>query len=582
MAYDYMLFGPMNKALQALKTAHPNFCDVEDLSQPAGGPAVKTEEGRIPKYIRIGKQKVADVTVLITGGVHAREWAPPDALYGLAKLILDSYDPQPARDIKIQQATGAGFPVKAADVAAIVEKLAIYIIPVVNPDGREYSLTTPGGLPAAPPLPATTDWRKNLRPIQKPDPGKGVDINRNFNILWDYKKHYDPKVSALDDEAVRKAKAAQQIITRKMVCSTSAIDITFIGTGAESEVETQLVRKLMDLVKPRFVFDVHSYGPDIVYPWGIGLDQNDRQDMTFSDDSWNPVRDGPDGVNYKEYIDLDVMKQHICLGNRMKDAVQKATAAKYPVQASIAMAGGYCTTGALDDYSFSRGGPTLAYTIECGSDTEGEFHPTYTAAPKGGQFVKIEAEVQAALLGALVEIAARGPDAGKPPDCARLTVNSIDAPKTPKPKAGGAGGAGGGGAGGGGRPSTTGTAPGEKPECCVEAAGHCSRFLVRDRDGLREQLLFAGSQPGAPTSPVGRGRVLAYETITNQGPGAVRVYWDGSAPGQSTLLLPGNSITIAAGASVKVVYSPDPVGLGDYAEGHDAISWCCPEPWQAG
>jgi hypothetical protein len=128
----------------------------------------------------------------------------------------------------------------------------------------------------------------------------------------------------------------------------------------------------------------------------------------------------------------------------------------------------------------------------------------------------------------------------------------------------------------------------EPCECCcqVEANGHCSRFLVRDQDGLREQLLFVGSQPGVPSSPVGRDRVLAYETITNEGPRAVTVYWDGDPPnyetaGQSTLLLPNNTITLAVSRSVKVMYSPDPSqGLsGDYAQGHDVISWCCPDPW---
>lgn len=125
------------------------------------------------------------------------------------------------------------------------------------------------------------------------------------------------------------------------------------------------------------------------------------------------------------------------------------------------------------------------------------------------------------------------------------------------------------------------------PPCCsVQASGHCSRFLVRDQDGLREQLLFVASQPGVPASPVGKDRVLAYETITNYGPRAVRVYWDGlpttyESPNQSALLLPGNSITVAVDRAVKVVYSPDPGLLaGDYAEGYDVISWCCPDPWK--
>jgi hypothetical protein len=124
-----------------------------------------------------------------------------------------------------------------------------------------------------------------------------------------------------------------------------------------------------------------------------------------------------------------------------------------------------------------------------------------------------------------------------------------------------------------------------KPCCSVQSRGHCSCFLLRDQDGLREQLVFVGSHPGLAGSPLERDRILVYETLTNEGPRAVTVYWDGlpgqyQTAGQSTLLLPGNTLTVAAGRAVKVVLAPDPTGLhGDHAKGHDVISWCCPDPW---
>jgi hypothetical protein len=143
-------------------------------------------------------------------------------------------------------------------------------------------------------------------------------------------------------------------------------------------------------------------------------------------------------------------------------------------------------------------------------------------------------------------------------------------------------------------PATLGTGTGGRCCCCcehdspcsVKAQGHCSRFLVRDAEGYREQLLFVASHPGVASTPAQEDRVLVYKTITNEGPRAVRVYWDGNsassyqAPGQSELLLPGNSITVCAARAVKVVFSADPPALaGDYAKGTDVVSWCCPDPW---
>jgi hypothetical protein len=570
MAYDYMLLGDVNNALVAIHAKHPTLCDVHDLPEP-------TANGRTPKYLRIGKSKVADVSVLITGGVHAREWAPPDSVVSLAATLLDHYEPA-LFAISVQAAGGAGFTVTTDQVKAIVERLVIYIIPIVNPDGRDFSLTP---APAAPLNPAGTpqiSWRKNRSPQTG---GIGVDINRNFGILWDYKSHYDPAIAAKDAEALRKGLI--NFAQLELNNSTVVTDDSFIGPSQESEPETRNVRSLLNQYNPRFVFDVHSYGRDILYPWGIGADQSSRSDMNFGDPAWDKTRDAKDGIQYKEFIPFLIMQQHERLAQLMQQAIQSATGTNYKPEPSLQL---YGTTGALDDYSFSRGGLiSPAFTIECGSLAEGGFWPTYTKAPGGntGDFVKIEAEVHAALLRALVEIAERGGVAGwAPTPGTTATPSPITAPATARPASSS------GGPPPPPPPPKSGVSSEEhKTHCSVKANGHCSRFLVRDADGLRGQVLFVASQPGVPASPVERDRVLVYKTITNEGPAAVRVYWDGSpadnyeTPAQSALILPGNSLTVCAAQAIKVVYSPVPAGVpGDYAHGTDVVSWCCPKPFQ--
>jgi len=122
------------------------------------------------------------------------------------------------------------------------------------------------------------------------------------------------------------------------------------------------------------------------------------------------------------------------------------------------------------------------------------------------------------------------------------------------------------------------------PPCCsVQSHGHCSCFRVTNQPGWNKQVLFMASHPGVAGSPVGRDRVLVYKTITNEGPGPITVYVDGDPPDYevnalTTLLLPGNSLTVAAGSAVKIAYGPLPGKADDpgYARGHDVVSWCCP------
>jgi hypothetical protein len=258
----------------------------------------------------------------------------------------------------------------------------------------------------------------------------------------------------------------------------------------------------------------------------------------------------------------------------------------------------------------------MAFTMECGDPTRG-FGPAWAL------YQDIEDDVNAGLLGALDVIAQKGPTIG-------VVVPAgapIPAPATPGPPAhapgggapggvapgggapgGGApgGGAPGGGAPGGGAPgggAPGGGAPGggapvsapprsppavqpcAPPSCGVNARGHCGKFRVADEPDWREHVIFIGSQPGVVASPVGRDRVLAYVTVTNAGPRAMRLTWDQPPPGrrarrgatQSALLLPDCSTTLVIGSALTIDYSPNPATTGAEALGHYVVSWCCPD-----
>ncbi|NEK56114.1 peptidase M14, partial [Rhizobium leguminosarum] len=123
----------------------------------------------------------------------------------------------------------------------VVESKDLFVFPQANPDGRHYSMST------------ESMWRKNRRPAP---PGHvkpqccGVDINRNYNFLWNFPQYFDPESPIAN--------------------STDPCDYeVYIGPAAESEPETKNAVWMFDTYPNiRYFVDLHSYSEDILYNWG--------------------------------------------------------------------------------------------------------------------------------------------------------------------------------------------------------------------------------------------------------------------------------------------------------------------------
>ena len=68
--------------------------------------------------------------VLLVGGTHARELMNPDLLVELAVHLIVSY--RNGTDIVLGDRTWP-----AQDIEVILEALDIYLVPCINPDGRD-------------------------------------------------------------------------------------------------------------------------------------------------------------------------------------------------------------------------------------------------------------------------------------------------------------------------------------------------------------------------------------------------------------------------------------------------------------
>jgi carboxypeptidase T len=163
--------------------------------------------------------------MMITTGVHAREYAPPELALRFVEYLLGNYGTDP-------------------DVTWLLRHTEVHFILQVNPDGRYVAENYP-----------ETSQRKNMN---EGDGGCiGVDINRNFDFMWG-------DLGGSSDDP----------------CSS-----TYHGTGPESESETLAVARYARGLFPTgqrkadpttssgedimgvFV-DIHSSGGLVYFPWG--------------------------------------------------------------------------------------------------------------------------------------------------------------------------------------------------------------------------------------------------------------------------------------------------------------------------
>ncbi|KAJ0174563.1 hypothetical protein K1T71_009671 [Dendrolimus kikuchii] len=167
----------------------------------------KSFEGRNLKVLRISNGKSANKAVFIDGGIHAREWISPATVTYFINQFAENFDVE-SDDIK---------------------NIDWYFLPVVNPDGYEYTHVT------------DRLWRKNRKPGYGSRLCTGTDLNRNFGYRWGGKG-----------------------------ASNSPCSEIYRGSKAFSEPESQAVSDFIKNSAANFsaYITYHSYGQYLLYPWG--------------------------------------------------------------------------------------------------------------------------------------------------------------------------------------------------------------------------------------------------------------------------------------------------------------------------
>lgn len=194
----------METDLKRLEQDHPGLARLSEIG--------RSLEGRPILALKISDNASVDEhepAVLFAGCHHAREWISVEVPFLFGKYLLENYHTDPA-------------------VRALVDGSEIWIVPIANPDGLQYTIDV------------YRYWRKNRR--ANIDGTYGVDINRNYGYAWGF-----------DDQG----------------SSGQPGSDVYRGRAPFSEPETAAIRGLVLAHDIRALISFHSFGQDILYPWGF-------------------------------------------------------------------------------------------------------------------------------------------------------------------------------------------------------------------------------------------------------------------------------------------------------------------------
>lgn len=224
-------FKPLDAVLEKMEEIRDRRPDLVEIFEFG-----RTWEGRPLLAMRItgpmGVNEPCRPGVLLNSGQHAREWITVMVNMWVAESLVSRYDDDPL-------------------IRELVDGVEWVLVPVLNPDGYEYSWTD------------FRMWRKNRRPSVGGNGRGGADLNRNYEVGWG-SNHGSSGTPSSE---------------------------TYRGPAPFSEPETAALRDLtLSMPNLRTHNDMHSYGEQIMYPWGhtrdlcpdngvfrdIGLEMYDR------------------------------------------------------------------------------------------------------------------------------------------------------------------------------------------------------------------------------------------------------------------------------------------------------------------
>lgn len=286
---------------KALAATHPELAKYVKIGS--------SFEGREIFALKISKDAAIDDAskpdILITGCHHAREWISVESPVYIANKLINSYSTDDS-------------------IKYLVDHLQVWIVPIVNPDGLQYTQNTSDGSDPA------KLWRKNRHPISIANcvSSVGVDLNRNYDYQWRNRgdspcdDYCSPDRTCINDDNGASDDPRSEI---------------YRGRDPGSEPEVKAVKSLVDDPARHFraQIDYHNYSQLILYPWGYA--------PWSTDDALTLSR----------------------LAQQMSDAVYSVDRVRYRPEQAIDL---YATSGSSIDYAYGANHVPAPFIVEMRPD----------------------------------------------------------------------------------------------------------------------------------------------------------------------------------------------------------------------
>lgn len=198
--YKPYTYDIMQSDIAELKDLYPQFIEVGSIGSSV--------EGRDLTLLKIGS---GDEKLLLVGSHHARE-------YITSTYLMNAVDKYLSSAAKAEQVGGY-------DIAALLEKVTVYVVPMLNPDGVNLVIN---GVQSVDDVVAVSsmamlkstyaEWKANIN---------GIDLNRQYPCHWDEKKQNTDEPSS---EMFKGTKSASEPEVQAMMALCESNDFAIAAS----------------------------------------------------------------------------------------------------------------------------------------------------------------------------------------------------------------------------------------------------------------------------------------------------------------------------------------------------------------